>query len=396
MTSGCRRRSRAASCARIATASSPAPRCSGTAPTSTARARCWPRRRTWAWACTWRWSRAVRWRTRHACHRCWRRAGGFMSRGAEFIAAWTKRRIDAGDVEREFEAQVARVREAGIRVDHLDTHHHLGFLPVVGRSVEAVAQRHGIGAIRSEIETPIAVVGDRPAARAQGGRADGPQLAHAPAARSAPAQRAELGLRGIGAARRGARAGDHRTARPGDARAHLPSGRGAVARLRPHGRVDDADVRRRCGARSASATYRCAAGGICFERRARNRRRAAGGAAAPSRTCRRRRAWPSCHVKAVALGIAFGVIFGAATVYLALKAGLTVSASIPIAVLAISLLKRLGGVDDPREQHRPDHRLGGRIDRRRRRVHPPRLPVPRRAAPAATASASRISRTGRS
>ena len=35
----------------------------------------------------------------------------------------------------------------------------------------------------------------------------------------------------------------------------------------------------------------------------------------------------------------FGVIFGAATVYLALKAGLTVSASIPIAVLAISVLQ---------------------------------------------------------
>jgi OPT family oligopeptide transporter len=47
-------------------------------------------------------------------------------------------------------------------------------------------------------------------------------------------------------------------------------------------------------------------------------------------------------VKAIAIGIGFGVIFGAATVYLALKAGLTVSASIPIAVLAISLLKRLG------------------------------------------------------
>ena len=38
----------------------------------------------------------------------------------------------------------------------------------------------------------------------------------------------------------------------------------------------------------------------------------------------------------------FGVIFGAATVYLALKAGLTVSASIPIAVLAISVFKRFG------------------------------------------------------
>ena len=41
--------------------------------------------------------------------------------------------------------------------------------------------------------------------------------------------------------------------------------------------------------------------------------------------------------KSILLGALFGVIFGASTVYLALKAGLTVSASIPIAVLAISL-----------------------------------------------------------
>ncbi|MBM3402578.1 MAG: OPT family oligopeptide transporter [Bacteroidetes bacterium] len=42
-------------------------------------------------------------------------------------------------------------------------------------------------------------------------------------------------------------------------------------------------------------------------------------------------------IKSVILGAIFGIIFGAATVYLALKAGLTVSASIPIAVLAISI-----------------------------------------------------------
>src|SRR6266850_914171 len=47
--------------------------------------------------------------------------------------------------------------------------------------------------------------------------------------------------------------------------------------------------------------------------------------------------------KAVVLGVLFGLIFGASTVYLGLRAGLTVSASIPIAVLAISVLKRLGG-----------------------------------------------------
>ncbi len=42
-------------------------------------------------------------------------------------------------------------------------------------------------------------------------------------------------------------------------------------------------------------------------------------------------------LKSILLGSIFGIIFGASTVYLALKAGLTVSASIPIAVLAISL-----------------------------------------------------------
>src|SRR3984885_7074779 len=45
-------------------------------------------------------------------------------------------------------------------------------------------------------------------------------------------------------------------------------------------------------------------------------------------------------IKALVMGSIFGVLFGAANVYLALNAGLTVSASIPIAVLAITLGKR--------------------------------------------------------
>ncbi len=46
--------------------------------------------------------------------------------------------------------------------------------------------------------------------------------------------------------------------------------------------------------------------------------------------------------RAVFLGAILGLIFGAVTVYLALVAGLTVSASIPVAVLAISIFKWLG------------------------------------------------------
>jgi len=51
---------------------------------------------------------------------------------------------------------------------------------------------------------------------------------------------------------------------------------------------------------------------------------------------------PEFTVRAVVLGAFFGIIFGAATVYLALTAGLTVTASIPIAVLAIAVLRRFG------------------------------------------------------
>lgn len=50
---------------------------------------------------------------------------------------------------------------------------------------------------------------------------------------------------------------------------------------------------------------------------------------------------PEFTLKSVLMGALFGIIFGASTVYLALKAGLTVSASIPIAVIAITLGRRL-------------------------------------------------------
>ena len=46
--------------------------------------------------------------------------------------------------------------------------------------------------------------------------------------------------------------------------------------------------------------------------------------------------------RALILGVILGLIFGASNVYLALKIGLTVSASIPIAVLAITILRRFG------------------------------------------------------
>ena len=51
---------------------------------------------------------------------------------------------------------------------------------------------------------------------------------------------------------------------------------------------------------------------------------------------------PEFTPRAVIFGMLFGIIFGAVTVYVGLRAGLTVSASIPIAVLSISLLRAMG------------------------------------------------------
>lgn len=45
--------------------------------------------------------------------------------------------------------------------------------------------------------------------------------------------------------------------------------------------------------------------------------------------------------KAVGLGVLFGIIFGAANAYLGLRAGLTISTSIPVAVMAVAVFKIL-------------------------------------------------------
>src|SRR5207253_3844806 len=46
--------------------------------------------------------------------------------------------------------------------------------------------------------------------------------------------------------------------------------------------------------------------------------------------------------RALILGVLLGLIFSASSVYLALKIGLTVSSSIPIAVLSITIFRALG------------------------------------------------------
>jgi len=53
---------------------------------------------------------------------------------------------------------------------------------------------------------------------------------------------------------------------------------------------------------------------------------------------------PEFSLRAVLLGTILGAIFGASSLYLVLKVGLTVSASIPVAVLSITLFRLLSKV----------------------------------------------------
>jgi len=61
---------------------------------------------------------------------------------------------------------------------------------------------------------------------------------------------------------------------------------------------------------------------------------------------------PELTVSAVLLGAVLGIIFGASSLYLVLRVGMTVSASIPVAVLSITVFRALSR-DRPAVPMRP-------------------------------------------
>jgi putative OPT family oligopeptide transporter len=52
-------------------------------------------------------------------------------------------------------------------------------------------------------------------------------------------------------------------------------------------------------------------------------------------------------IKALGLGVLFGIVFGAANAYLGLRAGLTVSTSIPVAVMTVAIFRLLARIGRP-------------------------------------------------
>jgi predicted glycoside hydrolase/deacetylase ChbG (UPF0249 family) len=70
--------------------------------------------------------------------------GRFRKDWAELSVAWLSGLIPRDEVALEFEAQLARARALGARVDHLDTHQHLHLLPGLASIVEGLAAREGL------------------------------------------------------------------------------------------------------------------------------------------------------------------------------------------------------------------------------------------------------------
>jgi predicted glycoside hydrolase/deacetylase ChbG (UPF0249 family) len=86
-----------------------------------------------------------------------RRTGRFLPLAAIVARALT-RRIDAGEVTAECEAQLMALGNAGIGCTHIDSHRHTHALPVIRGAVAAVAARRNL-ALRRPLESHLRFAG---------------------------------------------------------------------------------------------------------------------------------------------------------------------------------------------------------------------------------------------
>jgi hopanoid biosynthesis associated protein HpnK len=78
---------------------------------------------------------------------------GKLSSGPESLLLKRARRgLVLAEVEREWDAQIRKVREAGIRPTHVDGHKHVHMLPGLFEIALRLAKRHGIEAVRVSLE----------------------------------------------------------------------------------------------------------------------------------------------------------------------------------------------------------------------------------------------------
>lgn len=74
--------------------------------------------------------------------------GEFARPPAALLRAVLAGSVRLGEVEREFAAQIEKVRDAGIAITHLDGHKHVHMLPRIFRIVVRLAKSYGITGVR--------------------------------------------------------------------------------------------------------------------------------------------------------------------------------------------------------------------------------------------------------
>lgn len=80
----------------------------------------------------------------------------FHPHTTSFVRRYFAGRISLAQVERELDAQIARVISSGLRVSHLDGHQHVHMVPGIRRVAGRLAAKYGIPAIRFPREAPKA------------------------------------------------------------------------------------------------------------------------------------------------------------------------------------------------------------------------------------------------
>jgi hopanoid biosynthesis associated protein HpnK len=76
------------------------------------------------------------------------RSGDLLRSAGQLAARHYTGRLDVDEIEREFTNQIRKVKDAGLRPTHVDTHKHIHGLPLVRRALIKVVREQGIERVR--------------------------------------------------------------------------------------------------------------------------------------------------------------------------------------------------------------------------------------------------------
>ena len=82
------------------------------------------------------------------CKRCVNEAGDLEGGPEKLLLRIARRKLPLEEVEKEWNAQIQKVRDSGIAPTHLDGHKHVQMLPGLFEIALRLAKKHGIRAIR--------------------------------------------------------------------------------------------------------------------------------------------------------------------------------------------------------------------------------------------------------